>query len=551
MTATSSAVPTSTRRPARLLRRLGSVLAGPFRFYRQRIYAQLIASHLLVALLMAVLLTVVAFGLFLVVIIPNAAPPLVSAAAITEQDRMLSRLITADDIARLESPNSAGTARQVTAILSRAVAAGQPDESHVLPVPSTRQDLALLTDPWGIVLATSDPSMPLGQPVDRSRWPLAAAVEARFAASANPVGTASGQFFSASGSTARAVGYVIPASNARSGGLVILRRTDLGPMSPVRPPRLATVLAAFAALAVLLFTLPALVLAVPFGAWRARRVSRRLGSLEAAADAMARGDLARRIARTGDDEIGRLGERFNAMAASLEAADRQRRSFVANVSHELRTPVAIVQANAERLLHATHVGAGQPPEELQAIQHEAAALARLIDDLFTLARLDEAVLPIEPVSVDLATVVGEVVDGIRGTAWDQRRVVVRSLVSTSLPAVLADPTRLRQILGNLVHNGLRYTPEGGIVVVDADRTGNDLVVSVSDTGVGIPTGEIDQVFRRFYRGTQPRGDADAGGLGLAIVKQLVEAQGGTIVVESSPGQGTVFRFTLPVAHPAA
>ena len=547
MTATGQTVPTEAPLPTRLARLLGSGLTAPVRIYRRRIYAQLIVSHLAVALLMAVLLTVGAFGLLLTVIIPNAAPPAVSSAGVAEQARLLSHLITADDVARLQSGDAGSVADRVTLTLSRAVAAGQPNE-FPLPVPSTAGDIAVLEAPDGLVLSSSNPGgVPIGVPVDGARWPLLVNVTARYAASFGRRDAGASQFVTGNAPRMLAVAYTIPGSAGQIAGIVLLQRADIGPLSPMRPSRVATVLAAFAALAILLFTLPALLLAAPFGAWRARRVSRRLDSLEQAADAMARGDLARRVDPAGDDEIGRLGERFNAMAASLNAAERQRRTFVANVSHELRTPLAIVQGNVERLLQSAPAGA-TPPEELLTVQRESSILAHLIDDLFTLARLDEAVLPIEPARVAVATVAVQVVEGIRGPAWDQRRVVVRSLVDAGLPPALADPTRLRQILGNLVHNALRYTPEGGLVVIGAARRDDVVEVSVSDTGVGIAPEELELVFQRFYRGTQSRGVEDAGGLGLAIVKQLVEAQGGSITVESRAGQGTTFRFTLPVAH---
>lgn len=540
---TATAVRTSTAPDSRP--RLRRLLGGPFRFYRRRIYVQLIASHLLVALLMAVLLSVGAFILILTLVLPNAAPALVSASGVTEQTRILSRLITADDVAALQS-GSAVVADRVNQLLVRVVAAGQPDE-FPLKVPATGQDVAIVTDHSGIVLSSSNPvAVPVGQRLETALSSLMEEAVANYQQSGSHPDPATTELAARSSSGFRAAAYVVPGNGGQVAGAVLLERADIKSTAAIWSSHIALAVAAFAALAVVLFTLPALVLALPVGAWRARRVARRLGTLTAAAEDMAHGDLARRVEPAGEDEIGRLGQRFNVMAASLERADRRRRSFVANVSHDLRTPVAIIQGNVERLLQLQPKDA-EPPDELQAVQRETVTLARLIDDLFTLAQLDEAVLPIAPVAVALEPVVREVVDGIRGPAWDQRRVVVRAQVDAGLSPVLADPTRLRQILGNLVHNALRFTPEGGLVLVSAEPDGKMIALSVSDTGIGIAPEDLEHVFQRFYRGSEAGNSQDASGLGLAIVKQLVEAQGGTVSVESVLNEGTVFRVTLPIA----
>jgi signal transduction histidine kinase len=237
------------------------------------------------------------------------------------------------------------------------------------------------------------------------------------------------------------------------------------------------------------------------------------------------------------------------MVDRLQTTDQARRSFVANVSHELRTPVAIIQGNLERLIADTD-GGGRPADErrtLDMLHRETLTLSRLIDDLFTLARIEETTLPIEATALRLGDVAGDVVDGIRNVAWEQRKVSVESLVASDLPLVVADRTRLRQILGNLLYNALRHTPEGGLIVVSAEPVGNMLGVSVSDTGSGMNPDDLARVFDRFYQVERSGRHNEGSGLGLSIVKQLVEAQGGTISAESVAGTGTTFRFTLPLA----
>jgi signal transduction histidine kinase len=180
------------------------------------------------------------------------------------------------------------------------------------------------------------------------------------------------------------------------------------------------------------------------------------------------------------------------------------------------------------------------------IHQETTTLSRLIDDLFTLARIEETALPLEALPLQVAEVAGQAVESIRAVAWEQRKVAVESLVGEGLPAVVADRTRLRQILTNLLYNALRYTPEGGMIVVDASLCAEMVEISVSDTGIGIPPEELERVFDRFHR-VERGGRHDGGsGLGLHIVRQLVVAQGGAIVVTSESDQGTMFRFTLPV-----
>lgn len=346
-------------------------------------------------------------------------------------------------------------------------------------------------------------------------------------------------------------------------GVVIIAISSLGQISPSIMDFISLTFLVMAANVLLLGAIGVAVLlaSIPVSVWTARTFSKRLSRAAQAAEAMALGDLSRRVDVTGEDEISQLAVQFNDVMARLEQADRSRKAFVANVSHELRTPLAIIQGNLERLLEAERVAgvasisgptrlAEDPVPDrqlLETIQCEALTLNRLIDDLFTLARLEEAVLPLESTPLRLDELVTQAVEGVRSVAWTQRKVTVQSLVREDLPPVLADRIRLGQILGNLLHNALRYTPEGGLVIVDAVPAGDVVEVSVSDTGIGIPAEELGRVFDRFYQvehgGREPAGS----GLGLSIVKQLVEAQHGTVTVESHPGQGTTFRFSLPVA----
>ncbi|MGN6032727.1 MAG: ATP-binding protein [Thermomicrobiales bacterium] len=296
-----------------------------------------------------------------------------------------------------------------------------------------------------------------------------------------------------------------------------------------------------------LFSIPALLVAIPFGVWRARSISRRLDRLAGAADALAEGNLDTRVTVRRRDEIGRLGERFNEMGERIAASDRSRRAFISNVSHDLRTPVSIIQGTIERMVEARDLGRPVDGFSVDVIQHETRMLTHLIDDLFTLAKLEEHSLRLDRTAMAVPDVVNEAVMGMRELAWSQQKVTVESLVNPDIPPVYADPTRVRQVINNLLYNALRHTPEGGLIVVQAVQRGSTVEIAISDTGRGIPPETLPNVFTRYYQAERSKRKAGGSGLGLSIVKQIVEEHGGTIVVESQVGQGTTFRFSLPTA----
>lgn len=296
-----------------------------------------------------------------------------------------------------------------------------------------------------------------------------------------------------------------------------------------------------------IFVIPAVLVSIPFGVWRARSISRRLARLANAADALAEGHLNTRLHVKRRDEIGRLAERFNEMGEQIESNDRIRRAFISNVSHELRTPVSIIQGTVERQLERSGPLSTEDAASYAVIQKESGMLTRLIGDLFTLTRMEEHNLRLERRPLDVSAVTEESIRSIRDLAWKQSKVSVESLVPRDLSAVQADETRVRQIINNLLYNALRHTPEGGLIVLQAREAGPMVQLSVSDTGRGIAPEALPSVFDRYFQGERGHRHAEGSGLGLSIVKQLVELHGGTITVDSVVGQGTTFRFTLPRA----
>lgn len=295
-----------------------------------------------------------------------------------------------------------------------------------------------------------------------------------------------------------------------------------------------------------------------------RRLVGRLELLGRAAEGFAAGDLGRRVEEGPGDEVGQLARQFNRMADQLSAtvseldAEKQhaetalkaKRELVANVSHELRTPLASIRGHTESLLMRGPVRADDERRDyLTVIYRETENLSRLIDDLFALSTAEAGALPLSLEMVDVGRLIDEVTESIRPVAENEKRISVVVPAGPQLPLALADRQRVVQVLGNLLRNALRYTPEGGLIAVTASWRENSIEVAVEDTGMGIPEDQLPHVFERFYRGDAARDRASGGsGLGLAIVRELVEAMGGEVRAESVIGQGSRFSFTLPVAR---
>lgn len=231
----------------------------------------------------------------------------------------------------------------------------------------------------------------------------------------------------------------------------------------------------------------------------------------------------------------------------LRQLEAVRQEFVANVSHELRTPLSLIKSAAETLID----GGKDEPESLtrflQIIDKHANRLTLLIDDLLMLSTLDSGNIRLALQSVSLGGAVQEVADDLRGRAH-ARRVTIKNQVEPAL-IVQADPDRLRQVISNLIDNAIKYGRiEGAVVISARSLDARRIEVSVQDDGPGIPAEACARIFERFFRGDKARSREQGGtGLGLAIVKHVVQAHGGEVRVESAPGAGARFSFTLPVA----
>jgi two-component system phosphate regulon sensor histidine kinase PhoR len=225
-----------------------------------------------------------------------------------------------------------------------------------------------------------------------------------------------------------------------------------------------------------------------------------------------------------------------------------RRDFVANASHELKTPVAAVRALAETLLTALPDDPEAGRRFAERIGREAERLDLLARDLLDLSRVERGTLDVEP--VDLVGLAKEVVGGY-GELAEERRIRLQAELQPQV-SIRGDRAQLGLLLSNLLDNALRYTPAKGTVCVRLDATESRAVIQVSDTGQGIPAGELPRVFERFYRVDKARARQTGGtGLGLAIVRHVAEAHGGAVRVDSELGRGSTFTVTLPVTGPPA
>ena len=266
-----------------------------------------------------------------------------------------------------------------------------------------------------------------------------------------------------------------------------------------------------------------------FVATAALRPVRRLTA--AAETVAATGNLSERVAVTGEDELGRLATRFNAMLAALEDSVGRQRRLVADASHELRTPLTAARANVD-LVREGKLSQEEVIRALDEASVELDSLTSLVSDLVELARGEERKLRIEEVHLD--DLVAGAVERAKARAPDA--TFVTSLTPT---VVRVDPVLVDRAVGNLLDNAVKYSPPGAPVEV----TVRDGEVVVADQGPGVAAEDVPRIFDRFYRAAGARSKPGAG-LGLAIVREAAEAHGGTATVESSAG-GARFRLTLP------
>jgi len=230
----------------------------------------------------------------------------------------------------------------------------------------------------------------------------------------------------------------------------------------------------------------------------------------------------------------------------LRRLEMIRQDFISNISHELRTPIASVKALAETLNEGAIEDPSVAKDFLSRINVEVDKLAQMVQELGELSRIESGEAPLNKRRINMADVIGHAVDRLRAQA-DRAELKLDIDIPPTLPEVMSDEARVEQVLVNIIHNAIKFTPSGGKINISAKARDNDILVSVSDTGVGIPADDLPRIFERFYKADKSRSGGGTG-LGLAIAKHIVEAHGGRIWAESVEGRGSTFNFTLPLAH---
>jgi len=226
--------------------------------------------------------------------------------------------------------------------------------------------------------------------------------------------------------------------------------------------------------------------------------------------------------------------------------DRMKTDFVSSVSHELRTPLTSIKAYTATILRDPDMAEQTRREFLATIDDESNRLARLIGDLLEVSRLDSGVVGITREAADIAGVINRVLSAL-GPVADKKGIKLKTDIDNELGELRGDESRIQSVVTNLVDNAIKFTPEQGRVCVSVQQQSEELVIRVSDTGMGIPEDALPKIFDRFYRVYRPGKQIQGTGLGLAIVKKIVAMHGGRIEVASQPNQGTTFTVTLPLS----
>jgi two-component system phosphate regulon sensor histidine kinase PhoR len=230
----------------------------------------------------------------------------------------------------------------------------------------------------------------------------------------------------------------------------------------------------------------------------------------------------------------------------LRRLEMIRQDFISNISHELRTPIASVKALAETLNEGAIEDPSVAKDFLSRINVEADKLAQMVQELGELSSIESGEAPLQKRHINIADAIEHAADRLRAQS-DRAGLNLDINILSALPEVIVDEARVEQVLVNLIHNAIKFTPSGGRISISAKAKDNDILVSVADTGVGIPADDLPRIFERFYKADKSRSGGGTG-LGLAIAKHIVEAHGGRIWAESVEGKGSTFNFTLPPAH---
>lgn len=285
-----------------------------------------------------------------------------------------------------------------------------------------------------------------------------------------------------------------------------------------------------------------------------RTITRPLANLTGAARVLGSGNYAVQVPSAAQDELGELSHTFNEMAAKLasdvqelQRQEQWRRELIMNITHDLATPLTAIAGLGESLVDGVNKSYEDYEATGRVIVRETLRLRRLVKDLHMMAKVEARAIQPQRKPIRLAALVDEEL-AVLATEFERANVEPRNAIPFNLPAVFVDPDMLTRVFSNLCDNALRHTPPGGSVSIEAMQHGDQVLVAVTDSGEGIPTGALPLVFERFFRADSARQAATGGsGLGLAIVRAIIEAHGGSVWVENVPSGGARFIFSLSIA----
>jgi len=342
-------------------------------------------------------------------------------------------------------------------------------------------------------------------------------------------------------------GQAIPAHVLAGGTPVTLAGERIGTVTYDAPPELRALERIYLARtgrAISYAAIAAFALALAVGVFGTRFFTRPIRDLTGAIRKMRAGDLEQTVPARSNDEFGEMARAFNDMSAEVARSLRLREQMTADIAHDLRSPLAVLTGYLESIrdgvLDAT-------PDAVDTMYQEATQLQRLVEDLRTLSMADAGRLRLLKEAVDAGELLRSTRQSFAPMA-EQAGVRVEIAVDPSTPKLYVDPSRLHQVLANLVANALHHTPAGGRVRLSAHREGGGVALVVQDDGAGIPPEALPHVFERFYRADAARTPSGGSGLGLPIARSLVAAHGGTIEAASEHGHGTTITVRLPEAE---
>ena len=275
-------------------------------------------------------------------------------------------------------------------------------------------------------------------------------------------------------------------------------------------------------------------------------LTKKIGKLLTAIRQVREGAYSHRAEIAGHDEIAQIGEEFNSLTDRLQTTENARRRFVSDASHELKTPLAAIRLLTDSILQTDSIDPETTREFVSDIGQEAERLSRITEDLLRLTRLDSSVLDAAS-EVDVLPVLEQVLRMMGLVA--QEKGVDLTYDAAEGCAVLSSKDELHQVIYNLVDNAVKYTPAGSVIEIRTEKDAQQVVVSVSDNGPGIPDEQKPRIFDMFYSGANKISDSRRSlGLGLSLCKSIITAHGGKISVEDNHPKGTVFTFTLPAGE---